>query len=405
MEENESFPQKLGPYTLLKSLGQGGMGEVFLAQDPLCERRVALKRIRGPLQKFPSIRSRFLREARIAAQLSHPSIIPIFSISDQPLESFYTMPYVEGSTFKEVLKSDEKGSISHLTRIFLAICQAIAYAHSRGILHRDLKPDNVIIGRFGEVLILDWGLAQSLGAEDDLEAIPHAPHAGVTRAGKVVGTLAYLAPERADGTPATVQTDLYALGVILFQVLTLKMPFKRHTLEIFQKQWQHEEVPNPLEMAPERDIPLPLNLMCQRMLSHDPKDRYKSVDELIAELEPFIEGKPDWADAELLDSRKQDDWEFQELVMVAKHTAISRLTDTEWVNLMISKKSFPGNLLIETEVELHEGSRGIGFLLCGPEKQERKELPVLFAWDKRSGSRGDKQGTAPKAGTFVPGEP
>src|SRR6185436_15537357 len=100
MEENGSFPQKLGPYTLLKSLGQGGMGEVFLAQDPLCERRVALKRIRGPLQKFPSIRSRFLREARIAAQLSHPSIIPIFSISDQPLESFYTMPYVEGSTFK-----------------------------------------------------------------------------------------------------------------------------------------------------------------------------------------------------------------------------------------------------------------------------------------------------------------
>ncbi|MGH2611582.1 MAG: protein kinase domain-containing protein, partial [Rhabdochlamydiaceae bacterium] len=273
---------------LQKSLGKGGMGEVFLAEDLLCERKVALKKIREELQKFPSIRSRFLREARIAAQLSHPSIIPIFTISDEPSNSFYTMPYVEGSTLKEIFKdartSEQKGAIPHLTRIFVVICQAVAYAHSKKILHRDLKPENVIVGKFGEVLILDWGLAQIIGEGDDLEEIP-SDNSHLTRPGKVVGTLAYLAPERADGKSASEQTDLYALGVILFQILTLKMPFKRGDLETFQKRWKHEQIPDPIETAPDRDIPHALSQMTLRALSIDPKHRYSSIKHLIADLE------------------------------------------------------------------------------------------------------------------------
>jgi serine/threonine-protein kinase len=378
------FPKTLGPYTLIKSLGKGGMGEVFLAHDPLCQRNVALKQIRIQLQKFPSIRARFLREARIAAQLSHPSIIPIFSISDKPENSFYTMPYIEGSTLKEILKdareSPQKGSIPHLARIFLAICHAVAYAHSKNILHRDLKPENVIVGKFGEVMILDWGLAQALGEIDDLEEIPEAPLSdqNITRAGKVVGTLAYLAPERACLKSATPQTDLYALGVVLFQILTLKMPFKRLNLEVFQKQWQLEVIPNPIELAPQRDIPHALSQIALNLLSPDPKNRYLSVADLIADIEAFIEGKPDWILTCSLKPEKKEDWEFQELILLSKHMAISQLMEMEWIELMISKKSFPGNVLLETTVELEKDSHGIGFLLGGPEKSERKELMEGF---------------------------
>lgn len=372
----------IGNFKQLKSLGKGGMGEVFLARDTVCERNVALKQIRKELQKFPSIRRRFLREARVAAQLSHPSIIPIFTISDDPENSFYTMTYVEGATLKEILReartTEEKGSIPHLARIFLSICQAIAYAHSKKILHRDLKPENVIVGKFGEVMILDWGLAQIAGESEELEDFPEEKNQNLTRPGKVVGTLAYLAPERATGSLASEQSDIYALGVILFQILTLKMPFKRGDLETFQKQWKFEEVPDPIEIAPDREIPSVLSHMAMRCMSVDPKERYLSVEELIADLESFIEGKPEWMVAQSLDVASPADWEFQELIMLAKHMAISRLTEMEWVNLMISKASFLGNCRLETAVKLGPESQGIGFLIGAADPSERKDLMEGF---------------------------
>ena len=175
VDMQEIFPEKIGHYEIVKSLGKGGMGEVFLAFDPLCKRTVALKCIRQDLSKYEVIKERFLREAHVAAQLNHPSIIPIFSIETGGLEVFYTMPFVEGQTLKEILKEassqEKEGEAGHpigsstlaLTRIFLSVCQAIAYTHAKGIVHRDIKPDNIIVGKYGEVLILDWGLADLMG--------------------------------------------------------------------------------------------------------------------------------------------------------------------------------------------------------------------------------------------------
>jgi eukaryotic-like serine/threonine-protein kinase len=159
---NPSAPEKIGHYQLLRSLGKGGMGEVFLAYDPVCKRQVALKQIRHELKDHPIIKERFLREARVAAQLTHPSIVPIFSIE----RTFYTMPYVEGETLKQILKKsfeeEKEGEVKHpigssilaLTRVFLAVCEGIAYTHSKGIVHRDLKPDNIIVGKYREVRTL-----------------------------------------------------------------------------------------------------------------------------------------------------------------------------------------------------------------------------------------------------------
>ncbi len=363
----------LGTYKILQSLGKGGMGEVFLAEDSICQRRVALKKIREDLVKFKTIRKRFLREARIASQLNHPAIIPIFAIHEENDQIYYTMPYVEGNTLRQLIKEGKE--IPALMRIFLTVCQAIAYSHSRGVLHRDVKPENIIVGKFGEVQILDWGLAEFIAApeEESLEEVAGPPE--LTRPGKVVGTLAYLAPERAKNEPATVQTDLYALGVILYQLLTLKLPFQRVDLPTFQKMMAYEELPDPMEEAPYRDIPHPLVAIVKKCLDSNKERRYANVAEVIVDLETYLEGRPEWLQAAQLFIDRREDWEFQENVLLARHIAITRATEVmEWVSLMVSKGSFAGNMRLEAEVKLSNGGAGIGFLLSLPEASERKEL-------------------------------
>jgi len=371
---NLSIVNAIGHYRLIKSLGKGGMGEVFLAEETVCGRLVALKRIREDLVKFKTIHTRFLQEARIAAQLTHPAIIPIFLIHPHDPFPYYTMPYVEGKTLKQILR-EETSSISSLVRIFLTVCQAIAYTHARGILHRDLKPENIIVGKFGEVLLLDWGLAEKKGdPTPETEELPeNPPH--LTRPGKVVGTLSYLAPERALGQPASEMSDLYALGVILYQMLTLKIPFKRPDLATFQKMYKFEELVDPTQAAPYRDIPVLLSDIAKKCLNPSPEKRYPSVGELIVDIEKFINGTPEWILADELEIENKSDWEFQENVLLAKHVAITGAADVmEWVSLMISRASFSGNTRLEAKVCLEDKSSGIGFLLNVPEQSERREL-------------------------------
>ena len=381
-------------YQLLESIGKGGMGEVFLALDLACGRRIALKKIRSDLLDHPQIRHRFLKEAHITCQLTHPAIIPIYSIQAAQLSAYYTMPFVEGETLKQILRKTRQqekngepldhigGSIPALMRIFITICQAVAYAHSRGVLHRDLKPENIIIGKYGEVLILDWGLAKYIHTPHIEEEQKHSypsistpRNSSITRLGKVVGTVAYMAPERALGQPATIQTDIYALGVILYQLLTLKPPFKRGSLEEYRKNIGKEEWMDPLAAAPYRDVPQMLARVTEQCLKFNPLERFKSVDELIYELENYLEGRSEWFHVAKLDSKEKQDWEFQEHVLIAEHLAITRSTDeAEWVNLMISRQSFTGNTRIETSIRLRDSGHGVGILLSVPEASERNSI-------------------------------
>src|SRR3989344_107203 len=227
-KKEENLPSLIGPYSIMGSLGKGGMGEVYLAKDPFCGRKVALKRIRPELKDNRVIQSRFLREAKVASALSHPSIVPILSIQSSPPDVYYTMPYVEGESLRQILKGAKSisRSIPALARIFLQVCEAVAYTHSKGILHRDLKPENIIVGKYGEVMILDWGIADFLDRiKEEDEPIDEKKIRGggdLTRPGKITGTLAYMPPERLSiGQTSSVQTDIYALGVILYQLLTL----------------------------------------------------------------------------------------------------------------------------------------------------------------------------------------
>jgi serine/threonine protein kinase/tetratricopeptide (TPR) repeat protein len=370
----------IGGYQIIRSLGKGGMGEVFLVHDPVCGRFVALKRIRQDLNQNKTMQSRFLREAKIAALLTHPSIIPIYAISQEMGNSFYTMPYVEGETLREILRTakqeEKEGKILHhigssipaLIRIFLNVCQAIAYSHAKGILHRDLKPENIIVGKYGEVLILDWGLADFIEqpTEEMAERFPTFPDL-------IAGTIAFMAPERALGKPATTQTDIYSLGVMLYQLLTLHLPFKRSSLQTFRKMMKHERLIDPSETAPYRDIPLQLEDIVKRCLSPSTEHRYQNTLELIADLEDYIEGRPEWIPTAHLSIDNKNDWEFQENILLAKHIAITGLTDVmEWVSLMLSKAAFSGNIRITAKVRFGPTGRGMGFLL---------NIPTANSWN------------------------
>ncbi len=372
---------KIKNYSIKKSLGKGGMGEVFLAYDEICEREVALKQIRADLLQYKTMQSRFLKEARIASQLTHPSIIPIYSIDQE----FYTMPYIEGETLKQILRTtreqEKKGeplhpigsSIPALIQIFFSICQAIAYTHSKGILHRDLKPENIIVGKYGEVLILDWGLAERLSdPKEPTEVIPGSDISELTRPGKIVGTLTYMAPERARHEPASFQTEIYALGVILYQLLTLRLPFHRHSLAEYRKIMDRETFIDPTERSPYRDIPHALCDIVKKCLARRKEERYRTVEELLADLKNYSEGKPEWIPLASLDLQNKNDWEFQENVLLAKHIAITRTTDVmEWVTLMISKAPFAGNIKLQTTVRLNSDGQGVGFLFNVPEASLR----------------------------------
>ena len=388
-ENTYKFPQMLGQYRLLKLIGKGGMGEIFLAEDPICERKVALKKILPKLVKYPSIKNRFLHEAKIAAQLTHPSIIAIYSLHVEASQIYYTMPYIEGETLKHILKTTRQGekngesphpigsSIPLLMRIFLNICQAVDYTHSNGFLHRDLKPENIMVGKFGEVTILDWGIAHRIGEQkeegDPISETSTDPN--LTKPGKVVGTVTYMAPERALKHPSSVKTDIYSLGIMLYQILSLRLPFTRRSLSEFRKNMHLESWIEPQEMAPYRDIPLQLSLLTKKCMHPNPARRMESVHQMIADLEHYIEGRPEWIPTSKLHINHFQDWEFQENVPLAKHMAISKISgEIEWVMLMVSKESYSGNTRLEATLSLSSSSFGIGFLMCIPNANERKGL-------------------------------
>ncbi len=384
--------QKLGRYTLLKEVGKGGMGEVYLAYDPACRRQVALKKIRPDLANAETLYKRFLREAQLTAQLTHPAIIPIYTIHRDKELLYYTMPFVDGESLKAILRArrveDREGlplhpmgsSIPALVRIFAALCQAIAYAHSKQVLHCDLKPDNVMVGRYGEVIILDWGLAKPMDEE-----LPTAPL-------KAAGTLSYMAPEIALGQPPTVLTEIYSLGATLYQILTLRHPFRRASLKKFKERLasgNQEEVVDPAQVAPYRDVPKMLARIASRCLAFDPRERYQSVDELIKDLDSYIEGRAEWFPLAQLAIDNREDWEFQENVLLTEHVALTRAVEgTEWVGIMISKASFAQNIRVDLEIKLEAHSRGIGLLLNVPEAANRVHpTDGLCLWLGRDSSR------------------
>ncbi|MDG3008290.1 serine/threonine-protein kinase [Paludisphaera mucosa] len=304
-------------YELVEKHAQGGMGEVWRARDHDLGREVALKKLQPGKAADPSMRARFLREARITGQLQHPGIVPVFDLSrDQGGgRAYYTMRLIEGRTMAESAQAYHQGrrdgsagrvELRNLLGAFASVCQVVAYAHSRGVIHRDLKGQNVALGDYGEVIVLDWGMAKVVGATESepgpesrgrtaatppIEADSHEECWDETAAGSIVGTLAYIPPEQALGRLDQVdeRSDVYGLGAILYEILTGEPPFRGTKDELLRKA-VHEAPARPRPRNGE--VSAALEAICLKCLEKSPGDRYPTADALAKDVQSHLAGEP-----------------------------------------------------------------------------------------------------------------
>ena len=280
--------EKLGRYEERATLGEGGMGKVHRVFDAGLARTAAMKVLAGQYAEHEVALSRFLLEARVTAQLQHPGIVPVYEIGRLPDgRPYYTMMEVEGQTLGQVISASRRDgtNIRRVVRHFLQTCETVAYAHARGVIHRDLKPANVMVGEFGEVRVLDWGLARIGDEVDDSVEVPTGT-SHQTRMGDVAGTAAYMPPEQARGDLAALgpHSDVYALGAILYQILTGVPPYTGATFE--------EIVAAVLAGPPDvpRAVPEALEAIRLKAMSVDASARFTSAAELGAAVRDWLEG-------------------------------------------------------------------------------------------------------------------
>jgi WD40 repeat protein len=274
-------------YRLGREVARGGMGRVIEAHDLRVGRQVALKEL---LVESSQNAARFEREARVTARLQHPAIVPIYEIGRWPDGApFYAMRMVEGRTLRTCL-AEVKTLADRLALLpsIISAAEAIAYAHSHGVIHRDLTPANIMVGNFGETVVIDWGLAKVLGADDEPDAGPYRQQSdGLTLVGSVMGTPAYMPPEQAAGEPVDERGDVYSLGAILYHLLVGHAPFRGESPDAILTKVR-TVVPEPIRVP---EVPADLTSIVDKAMSRDPKHRYANASALVAELVRFRSGQ------------------------------------------------------------------------------------------------------------------
>ncbi|MCI0551792.1 MAG: WD40 repeat domain-containing serine/threonine protein kinase [Anaerolineae bacterium] len=267
-------PEKIGRYQIRSELGRGGMAIVYLAYDPAFERDVAVKVLPSDLiHSDPQFRARFKREGKIIAQLEHQSIVPVYDVGEENEQPYFVMQYMRGGSLSERIKKGAY-SVEETTRILEQIAPGIDEAHSSGIIHRDLKPNNILFDSKGVPHISDFGVAKIMESQSQ-------PNENFTGSG-IIGTPAYMAPEQVTGNPVNAAVDIYALGIILFEMLTGKQPYGATTPMGVAVKHVSAPVPRILDVNP--NLPAWLEPIISRSMAKDPNDRFESADEMIRSL-------------------------------------------------------------------------------------------------------------------------
>jgi serine/threonine protein kinase len=268
---------RLGRYEIQSQLGRGGMATVYLAQDLRHRRSVAIKVLHSELAIRPE---RFLREIEVAAHLQHPHILPLIDSGEDDGRLFYVMPFVEGESLRQRLMKTRQLSVDAAVRITREVAEALDYAHRHGIIHRDIKPDNILLTD-DQAVIADFGIARALSSESTGEP--------VTQAGLVLGTPDYMSPEQASGTePLDGRTDLYSLGCMTYEMLGGQPPFVGLTVESVIQ--QHRTVAPPLVSGLRPGLPPQLARAIARAMAKAPEDRFESAGQFAEELGQSTKG-------------------------------------------------------------------------------------------------------------------
>ena len=302
-------------YRILRAHAKGGLGEVFVAKDGELHREVALKRIQSQHADNPDCRQRFLLEAEITGGLEHPSIVPVYGMgTDASGRPYYAMRFIRGDTLQDAIQQfhstdaaimgsgDRSLQFRKLLARFLDVCNAIEYAHSRGVIHRDLKPANIMLGKYGETLVVDWGLAKSLGMRDSQTTIDRSilrPVAAVggelTQMGSMIGTPQYMSPEQAAGQVDQIgpRSDIYSLGATLYSLLTGGPPIFENPVQGVVELLaavRRGAIRPPRHVK--ADVPKALNAICRKAMALRPEDRYATAHELSADIEKWLADEP-----------------------------------------------------------------------------------------------------------------
>lgn len=287
-------------YKEFTEIGLGGSKKVFKAYDSYSQRYVAYAELRDEVKEL--LNDSFIREARLTSKLSHPNIIPVYDVGyDDKRGPFFTMELKSGKEFSEILsqlKSQDPAvsnqyNLMELLQVFLKICDAMAFAHSKKVIHLDLKPENIQIGSYGEVIVCDWGLSKIYDRQYDTEDINQlllTPEIlnNMTLNGQIKGTPGFMAPEQIDGSLKSPKTDIYSLGCMLFNILTYRIPFEG-VLEDILKNTLSGKMSYSIDESP-NEIPEGLKAVCLKAMEVKPEERYESVQELKAEIEKFMHG-------------------------------------------------------------------------------------------------------------------
>jgi eukaryotic-like serine/threonine-protein kinase len=270
-----------GRYELQELVGTGGMSSVFRAHDRLLERTVALKILHEQFTQDEDYVERFRREARSVAQLAHPNIVTVIDRGEQDGRQFIVFEYVDGANLKEVVR-DGALPIDDVLDLAIQVGRALAFAHNRGLVHRDVKPQNVLLNDEQQAKVTDFGIARSLDVK------------GVTQTGTVLGTSDYIAPEQARGEQVDPKTDMYSLGAVLYELLTGEVPYPGDNFVAIAMRHVYDPVPSVLDRRP--DCPLRLDAAVRRAMAKDPDDRFESMEAFLAELEACRAGVWDGGD-------------------------------------------------------------------------------------------------------------
>lgn len=288
-------------YRIIRSLGEGGMANVYLAHDMVLDRDVSVKLLRLDLRDDPSTKRRFHREAMAATQLNDPHIVGIYDVGEDHGLQYMVMQYVKGTDLKAYIKKHYPIPLPQVIDIMEQVLSAVATAHAHGIIHRDLKPQNILIDENKNVKITDFGIAVAV-SQDSL-----------TQTNTLMGSVHYLSPEQARGSIATKQSDIYSLGIILFELLTGKVPFEGETAVSIALKHFREEIPSVREQN--KEIPQALENVIIKATAKEPAERYSSVNEMAADLKTVLD--PERANEPRLKIQQDDNGETK--VLDIKH--------------------------------------------------------------------------------------